>query len=59
MNQVVLTVVSHANNNSRGHIRDEEVVGALELCGCTGWMKCELSIYYADLAAVFTWLKHK
>lgn len=31
MNHVVVRVVSHANNaDSRGHIKDEELVGALE-----------------------------
>lgn len=47
-------MVSRANSDSRGHIKDKELVGALELGGCTGRIKlCLILIHYANLAAVF------
>lgn len=60
MNHVVLGVVSRANADGRGHIKDKELVGALALRGCTGGIKlCLILIHYANLAAVFPQLKPK
>lgn len=55
MNRVALKVVSHANNtDSWGHIKYEQLVGALELRVCTGWIKLRLIlIHYDNLASVF------